>query len=141
QEPLATYEVTPDFATSGPIIVLTVSAQSPDAAVGGLAKLLSNVPRTLEQLQSGLGLPQAAYITSRPLTADVKPAVIRSGQIRSGIVAGAVVMGGVLLLLGLVDSLLKTRAATTLLGRRSVRQPRHLAPKQVDTEQLSTVSK
>lgn len=140
QEPLATYEVTPDFSTSGPILVLTVSAPSPDAAASGLSRLMSNVPGTLEQLQSGLDLPKAAYITSRTLTADVKPAVVRSGQIRSGIVAGAVVLGGMLFLLGLVDGLLKTRATTWRSGR-SVRQPRHLAPKRVDSEQLTTASK
>lgn len=109
QEPLATYEVTPDFSTSGPIIVIDVSAPSQSAAVAGLKTVMSTVPGTLKALQSGLDLPQSAYITSRKLTADTIPEVVRSGQIRSGIVVGVVVMALTLFLLALLDGLLESR--------------------------------
>lgn len=122
KEPLAKYDVTPDFATSGPIIVIDVSAPSPAAATAGLKTAMGMVPGTLQNLQSGLKLPSSAFITSRQLTSDKVPEIVRSSQIRIGIVVGVVIMGTVLLLLGLLDGLLKSRPSKT--GSREARHAR-----------------
>lgn len=111
KEPRATYVVTPDYTTSGPILVLDVTSHSRDAATEGLKVLMATVPQTLISMQSGLDLKPAAYITSRTLTADRSPEVVRSGQVRSGIVVGTAVMAITLLLLALLDGILEARTS------------------------------
>lgn len=110
QHPSSEYEVTPDFTTSGPLIVIAVRAESAQDAVAGLAAMPEAVKDTLASIQSDLHLPRSAYITAKTLSADASPEVVRTGQIRGGIVAGAVVMVIMLFLVGLSDGLLTARA-------------------------------
>ncbi len=109
RQPNAEYTVNPDFTTSGPIIVIDVTSHSSTDSVKGLADAVNTVPGVLNSMQSGLGLPASGYITSRVLTVDTKPQVVRSSQIRSGIVVGALVLLVTLLLLALLDGLLEAR--------------------------------
>ena len=71
--------------------------------------LLGLLVLVLLVLLVGMGLPTKSYITSRILTADSKPQVVRSGQVRIAIVAGAGTLLAFLLLLGLIDGLLMGR--------------------------------
>ncbi len=130
KHPNVTYEVTQDFTTSGPIIVLDVSAPNRSAAVDGLTALTATVPGTLKSLQSQLNLPDTAYITSTVLSADQDAEAVRSGQMRMGIVIGVVSIGGVLLLLALLDGLLQSRRSGG--GRPRGRTPRPHARHDID---------
>lgn len=109
QIPDATYDVTPDYTTSGPILVFEVKSRSPEAATTGLQTVMKDVPISLTELQSDLNLSAAAQITSRVVTADAKAQVVRSSQIRTGIVVAAMIGVLTLLLLGLIDGLLAAR--------------------------------
>lgn len=109
RQPNAQYEVTPDYTTSGPIIVIDVTSKSPTDAVRGLQDAVNTIPDVLASMQSGLSLPDNGLITSRVLTTDTTPEVVHSDQIRSGILVGAVVSVVVLLLLALIDGLLQAR--------------------------------
>ncbi len=117
RQPNAQYEVNPDFTTSAPILVITVSSPSAEDSIRGLNDVMQTVPETLRSLQSGIvGLPSDGYITSVVLTTDTKPETVRSDQIRSGIVVGAAVLLVMLLLLALVDGLLMARATRRRLA-------------------------
>lgn len=109
--PGSTFEATPDFTNSAPIILITAEAGSSADATAVLATVMDRVPKILVDLQSGLDLPSQAEITSRPLVADAEPDPVYSGQIRAGLVAGVVALGLGLLLIGLLDGLLAGRAA------------------------------
>lgn len=124
QEPTATYEMAPDYTTSGPLIIIDVSAPTPDIAISGLQKVMKMVPKTLKSLQTGLDLPESAYITAVKLTLDTKPKTVRSGQVRAGIVVAAVALTLAFFLIGLLDGLLTARAAPKSPSARSSRRRR-----------------
>jgi capsular polysaccharide biosynthesis protein len=112
QHPGSSFEATPDYMNSAPIILLTVKADSATIATNALEAVMDRVPETLAGLQSGLNLPANAVITSRPLISDTQPDVVRKGQIRAGIVTSFVTMVLSLLVIGLIDRLLAARRAT-----------------------------
>lgn len=108
--PDSTFEATPDFTNSAPIILITAKAGSAPEATAALSAVMGRVPKILDDLQSGLDLPSQAEITSRPLVADTEPDPVYSSQIRAGIVAAVVALGLGLLLVGLLDGLMTGRA-------------------------------
>jgi hypothetical protein len=120
QAPDSEYDVTPDFDSSGPIILVRVDAATPDGAVAGLTEILGRVPPTLVELQTGLGIDRSAFITSRVVTEDSRPTVVRKGQIRAGIATAAALLAVSVLLIGLLDGLLagrrRGRAESTSAG-------------------------
>ena len=109
RNPGVSYEAEPDFTNNAPIILVTVNADSATNAAVGLNAVRERVPRVLSDLQAGLRLGPNAEITSMPLTADSKPAIVHKSQVRAGIVAGAGTLALCLLIIGLVDGLLATR--------------------------------
>lgn len=105
----ATFEMVPDLSTSGPVIAVNVGAPTRAEALQALDAVVARVPDQLSDMQSGLGLARSALITSKVLTLDTKPKVVRKGQIRAGIVAGAGTLALSLLLIGLFDGLWSAR--------------------------------
>ena len=103
--PGVTYEVTPDFTSSAPIIVLTVDADSTANAIAALEAVTERVPLALADLQKNLNLRSKALIMSMPVVVDTKPELVYKRQIRAGIVAAAGALGLGLLLIGLLDGL------------------------------------
>ena len=108
--PGMSYEATPDFTNSAPIILFTVEGDTSTGAAAALDDLMARVPTILVDLQDGLGLPQDGFVTARKLTQDARPAIVRKTQIRTGLLATAVAGGLGLLLVALADSLLGVRA-------------------------------
>lgn len=118
ENPGSSFEATPDFTNSAPIILITAEASSADDAIKALAAAMDRVPLVLNDLQAGLNLPSDTLITSRKLLADPQPDAVHKDQIRAGIVAGVVAFGLCLLLIGLLDGLL------TKLNRKAGKGPR-----------------
>ena len=108
--PGMSYEATPDFTNSAPIILITVEGETSRGSTAALDDLMSRVPRILFDLQDGLGLAQNGLVTARTLTQDATPELVRKTQIRAGLLAAAVAGGLGLLLLALMDSLLGARS-------------------------------
>ncbi|MBD3923149.1 hypothetical protein IEZ26_00830 [Nocardioides cavernae] len=106
-----TFEITPDFTNSAPIIVFTVEAPAPDVAIEALKTLTDRVPVELEKMQSELDLPAGEQVTSVVLTRDEVPATTKKAMIRSALMTMAGLGGLGLLLIALVDG--------WLTGRRS----------------------
>ncbi|SEB56585.1 hypothetical protein SAMN04489844_0543 [Nocardioides exalbidus] len=119
QFPGMTYEVTPDFTNSAPIILFVVEGGTATGAAAALDDLMGRVPSILVDLQDGLGLPQDGFVTARKLTQDSRPAVVHKDQIRAALLVAAMTAGLGLLLLALADSLLNLR-----VRRRSERSER-----------------
>lgn len=109
-DPGVTFDVTPDFTNSAPIVLITVEADSTEHAVVALQAVMDRVPVVLAQLQTGMKLKSDATITSAPLVEDLKPTVVRKDQIRAGIVGAVGTLGIGLLVIGLLDSLLSARS-------------------------------
>lgn len=120
QDPTVSYEVTQDYTTNAPIVVITVDAKSPRNAVTGELAMMERVPKALVDLQAELQLKSEATITSKVLITDKAPDVVRKTQIRAGIVAAAGTLSVTLLLIGLFDGLVAVRRARRqTAGRRA----------------------
>jgi hypothetical protein len=115
--PRAKYTVQPDFASDGPILVISVDDNSAAAALAVDETLLGLTSSTLDRLQSSLGVRDSARITSTILTKDTVPLVVRSAQLRVVVGAAGLGLGATALIVALVDGLLASRAR-----RRSSRQ-------------------
>lgn len=109
REPRAAYEFTPDYTTSAPVVVIDVTSHSAAVSTAGLEAAMEAVPQTLRSMQAGLKLQQASFITSKQLSKDNVPKLVRSGQVRTGIVVGVGVLTLSLLSLALVDGYLESR--------------------------------
>lgn len=126
--PGMSFTATPDFTNSAPIILFTVEGGTSDGTAAALDDLVARVPVILRNLQDGLGLNEQDYVTSRTLTKDARPEVVRKTQVRAGLLATAVAGGLGLMLLALVDSLMTARA------RRRARRAAERAAEQVAAE-------
>lgn len=119
--PGMTYEASPDFTNSAPIILFTVEGETRTGAAAALDDLMARVPTILLELQDGLGLNDESLVTARTLTQDARPTVVHKAQIRAGLLAAAVAAGLGLLLLALIDSLpgVRTRVRTERRAARA----------------------
>jgi hypothetical protein len=105
----AAYTAEADVATSGPILAIQVESMSPARTMSDLALLLDQVPRTLVNLQSGLGIDDPNQIRSMVLTRQAVPEVVTKSTLRAVIAVGAGGLAVVVLLVGLLDGLLNRR--------------------------------
>lgn len=124
QAPTGTFEVLPDYETSGPIIVITAGDVTPEAALKTLEVVKSMVSPALEDLQSTLGIAPESQITSKVLISDDQPSTVRKTQLRVLIIAFA---------LGIAISALAVAIVDSALLRRAGRQ----APKRTDSLETS----
>jgi hypothetical protein len=105
------YTATPDPTSAGPILQVTASGPTPEAAMATLATVVAKVPSSLAQVQSTLGIDSKTAITSMTLTHDDKAKAVQKTRIRATLAVTAVFAGLTLLLIGLIDGLLLRRAA------------------------------
>ncbi|WP_375422886.1 hypothetical protein [uncultured Friedmanniella sp.] len=106
--PTISYEVTPDFDSSAPVVLVTVEADTAMDAVTALTVVMDQVPVALTDLQSSLNLRPKTSITSISVMADRVPQVVRKDQVRAGVVAGGGVLAVGILLIGLIDGTFST---------------------------------
>ena len=116
QEQLATdypgtsNEISQDVLGSSPVVVITGSSGSDEQARQLVRHIAGQLPGTLRQLQSGLGVEDtSALITAHRLTQDSEPAVSHKSQVRSAILAGGGCAVLVLMLVALLDALVSLR--------------------------------
>lgn len=94
--PTAEYLVAIDDTTRGPVIAVSVTDSTAEAALSTLDFLMDRVPEELQRLQLQVAAPADAVITSMSLTADTVAEVDRSGMIRmviAAIIVGLVITG------------------------------------------------
>lgn len=99
-----------DQNSAAPILLLSISAASPETAVHDSGIFLDQLPVTLKAVQATAHVPESAYVSS---TVIVKPEGVTASsksQVRSMMVAGVLGLALTLLLTGLVDRLLQQRS-------------------------------
>ncbi|TDC53136.1 hypothetical protein E1212_06880 [Jiangella ureilytica] len=107
--PGADFAVDGDPATSGPMIVIESTADTPDAASGIVQRVLDELPARLEALQDEVESPAADRISVLPLAEPAAPETVNTAVIRAlGGVAGAGIVV-TLIITGLVDGLIGGR--------------------------------
>ncbi|NVM94401.1 hypothetical protein [Arthrobacter wenxiniae] len=109
--------VAPDATTTGPIMTMTVTAGSPEAAMSLLNAGESLVPATLKQLQVAQNVPPASMISVLQLSAVTEPTKVAKKQLQMTVMAGVGGLAATLLLTGLLDRLMsRKRAQRTAKG-------------------------
>lgn len=109
KEPDVTYDVSPDLGSSGPVVVVSVSAPSPRAATSTISAIQKLVPSLLKRLQTELGIQSKDQIESFVLTRATSATVAHKAQIQAAIMAVGAVGGLGFLVIGLVDGLVLSR--------------------------------
>ena len=93
------YTAQRDTDTAGPFVVIIAEDTNPAMAMRTMREVAAIVPPRLQQLQVSLSVPTSAFITSRVISVDEKPRVIRKSQVRATIAAAGL---GILMTIGLV---------------------------------------
>lgn len=127
----ADYDVLPDWATSGPILIITGRGDSAAQADEVRQAVLESVPSTLVVLQKALNVPDGSQITSMVLTSDDKPTPVVKARMRAVAAAGAASLVAVVMLIGLLDGMLKTR---------TLRRSRRLADSNASAAAMSSTA-
>jgi hypothetical protein len=107
--PSVSFEITQDYESSAPVILVTAEAGSAQDSVTALTTVMDRVPATLQELQGGLNLRAKAAITSTPIVTDSLPDVVHKDQIRAAVLVGGGLLALGTLLIGFVDGLLGPR--------------------------------
>lgn len=107
--PSVSFEISPDYESSAPVILVTAEAASQQDAITTLTTIMSRVPATLQELQGGLSLRPKAAITSTTLVADTLPDVVHKDQIRAAVLAGGGALALGILVTGMVDGIFLPR--------------------------------
>lgn len=107
--PETSYEISPDYTTSAPFMMLLVIGPTPESADLVMQRVLARVPQTLESLQDELDTKQQARINALVISSDEKPKRAGKKQIRAVIAAGggSTVVG--VLAIAVIDNLLLAR--------------------------------
>lgn len=107
--PGAQLTIARDVTTTGPILVVTASADDPASAMRLLSNAGAALPATLSSLQTQMKVPEGSLITSLQLSADSKPSVVNKKQLQYVGLAAAVGVVAALLIVGLLDRWLISR--------------------------------
>lgn len=89
---VGTYTVSKDLSSSGPIVLVTATADSPAHSMKLATYVTNLIPGTLKSLQSSLpnSVPVSAYITSRVINPVDKTTPVAKNRTRALVVAAAV---------------------------------------------------
>lgn len=108
--PTADMAATPAVASSGPIVVLTVTARSSDEALAAMTYAGQQVPVVLDEIQNRLKVDAKSRVTAFALTADTKAAASHKSQLQLSILGGVGVAVVGLFLIAVWDHLIRTRS-------------------------------
>lgn len=95
-----------DGTTSGPIMAVTVAAETPEETLQLLNSTLELIPSTLVSLQTELKVPSPSVITVMRLSSDIEPTKISKKQTQMTAMAGVGGLAATLLITGFIDRLM-----------------------------------
>lgn len=119
QVPGGEYEAARDFTSSGPIILVTATAKSPEASLATVKAVTDLIPPTLKSLQDAVAVADRSQITSSVLTTDGHPEIVRKTQTRALIAVAAVGLLGSAMIIGAIDSFLLRRRHRAAIAEES----------------------
>ena len=108
--PSSDYTVAEDPLSQAPIVVVTASSKDADEASQVLDRVSGELPTVLDDLQDGAGITRSARITLVPLVRDNRPERVMGGLLRIEILLLGAGLVGTLLLAGLWDAIVRSRA-------------------------------
>ncbi len=111
--PTASYEVSVDESTRGPVIAIDVTDPTARGAIAALDYLAGSVPDNLARLQREVDAPAESVVSAMPLTMDTDATADTSAATRLRIAAIGV---------GLIATMLLTAALDGVIGRRQRRR-------------------
>jgi hypothetical protein len=120
--PTVTATVGPDPTTTGPILLISSTADSPQESMEVRDQLSGIVPDVLVTMQNDIGVRQVSRITASPLASDRRPTKEIKDQLRAVIAIVAAGSAGSFLVTGYLDFLLAVRSGTAV--RRRIRAPK-----------------
>lgn len=124
QFPDSTISVSKDATTSGPIMAIEVSSDTPEQTMELLQSTLELVPSTLVELQYDLKVPALSVISSMPLSMDIEPTVNSKKQIQMTAMAAVGGLAATLLLTGFLDRVMsRTRKVKRKFKKDPAQQP------------------
>lgn len=103
------FEVTPDWTTSAPLLVVKAEAATSAETARLLEAVLAQVPVSLGRLQDRLDIPAESRITTFVVAADETPLPDRTIQIRLVALAGGGSLALFALVIAALDGLLQRR--------------------------------
>ena len=104
------YSVVADFATSAPILLITVDDTTSAGAQRLLDAVKAEVPIVFGRLQSSLGVNSRSQITTMVVTSDDEPKAVNKSRYRTVALVAVVSMFLVVVLVGFLDGVLLTRS-------------------------------
>jgi hypothetical protein len=107
--PGAEFTAEPDATTSGPVLLVTAEAESPEAALAATEKLVEIAPRQMETLQRSSGVGASSFITTSLVTQDATATPQHKAQIRALIAIGIGSIAATVLGVAMIDGLLLRR--------------------------------
>jgi hypothetical protein len=131
------YTVAPDATAGGPVLLITVEARTPAAALKTLAVVLRQLPQTLAALQTTSGVPQSSLIRSKEITRDPVAKTVLKPLMRAMIAAVAFGLGLTVLGAALIDSLIRRRTRQRRTERRARESGQVDAPAGADRRPVS----
>jgi len=108
--PTGKFDVTPDWATSGPILIVHATAPTPDAALATMEAALQQVPNNLRRLQTALNISTPSQITSLTLTQNREATAVQKDRVRALVAAAGLGLVGSGFVISLLDGLLLRRS-------------------------------
>jgi hypothetical protein len=105
------YTVVQDQTTAAPILIVTVNAATPHAALSGLTQVLSTAAPAVDTIQ-GSSIPAPNLVGVRLLTPATKASRVFKSRLRALVVAAAAGLVGTALIASAADELLLRRRRT-----------------------------
>jgi len=129
--PSGTYVVEPDRTTSGSIIVVHATAETPEESLGLLDDAMATLPATLARMQDELGVIPGQRIDIMPVVVDTEATFNFKQTIQVVALAGLAGLAGTLMVTALLDGLLtgrRLRKAASGPDRGQPGRTRHTEP-------------
>ena len=139
--PSSTYVVEPDRTTTGSIIVVNATAETPEESLQLLDDAMATLPATLTRMQDELDVIPEQRIDTRAVVVDTEAALNVKQTIQIVALAGLAGLAGTLMLTALLDGFLtrrRQRREDAAAFRRQSSGARHMEPV-AGSEQPDTV--
>lgn len=114
--PDATIAVGPDFASTGPILLVKVEAPSAGTSMSLRDAIVAEVAPTLARMQGDVSVGASSRITTSSLATDPRPEVSRKSQLRALIVAVGGGLAATVFGSALIDGVALRRSGVAALG-------------------------
>lgn len=116
------YEITSDWTTSAPMMILTVKAHTSDEVTRLQSAVLDQIPVALTHLQDDLAVPANSRIETKVVSSDAVPRVDKKSMVQTLAILGAGSLFAMLLVIAAYDNL-RLRLARRKAAAHPVARP------------------